>query len=471
MTKAGSALTGIDAALLQMERPTNLMMVTGVAMLDEPITLAQLRETLETRLLTIDERFRMKVVTGRLSVGTPRWEKDPDFNLDAHLQHLALPAPGDEAALRTLIGDLASRPIDFSKSPWQMHLVDNVQGGSALVVRFHHCVADGTSVKYIMAHLMDMERVPTKAPVLPPAQAAAPRRSRMGRLFSPVKGALNISKKTAGLLIDEGREVIQDPGHLLERAELAAESIAVIGRLLVDAPDPATPFKGALGVQKQVAWTAALPLEEVKFVAQALDAKINDILMAAMAGALGAYLRNRDVDVADLKIHAVVPVDLRSPDKAHELGNGIGLAFVGLPLGIEDSVLRLAAIQKHMDEIKQSPEAAVFLGLLNVFGYTPPLVEEQALKLFAAHATAVLTNVAGPRETLYLAGSRINHVFFWVPQSGRVAMGISIMSYAGEVILGVITDARLVPDPTTITDLFDQEFAAMSALARDVTTR
>ncbi len=112
-----------------------------------------------------------------------------------------------------------------------------------------------------------------------------------------------------------------------------------------------------------------------------------------------AYLRNRDVDVADLKIHAVVPVDLRSPDKAHELGNGIGLAFVGLPLGIEDAALRLAAIQEHMDEIKQSPEAAVFLGLLNVFtGYTPPLVEEQALKIFAAHATAVLTNVAGPRR-------------------------------------------------------------------------
>ena len=145
------------------------------------------------------------------------------------------------------------------------------------------------------------------------------------------------------------------------------------------------------------------------------------------------------------------------------LGNQFGLVFLALPLGLPDPVARLRTVKANMDAIKASPEATVFYGLLNVFGATPQQVEEQVVNLFGSKATAVMTNVPGPQMTLYLAGSRMRNGMFWVPQAGRLGMGISIFSYDGHVTLGVITDAGLVPDPETIARHFEQEFARLHA--------
>jgi diacylglycerol O-acyltransferase len=463
MSGKTKSMSGVDSAWLHMEDPTNLMMVTGVAFLDRPVDRVRFRRMLEERLLTLD-RFTMKVIEGRLPVGTPHWETDPHFDLDAHIHYIALPDPGDEAALRMLLGDLASTPIDFSKPPWQMHLVDNVMGGSAMILRFHHCVGDGAAMNYVMYRMMDAERDPAPAPPAEETPSERPPQGLLGTMFSPVTGAFNLSRKTAGFLLHEGLDFILHPSHFLERAETATDSAGVVTHMLAMPPDPQTPFKGPLGVQKHVAWSAPLALEDVKFVAQTYDAKINDVLIGTMSGALRAYLLERGAE-ADLEIHAVVPVDLRPPEKAHELGNRFGLVFLGLPLEIGDPIARLFEVRGRMNELKQSPEAMVFLSMLSIFGHTPQTVEDQIVNLFASRATAVLTNVAGPRETLYVAGSRINHMIFWVPQSGRMGMGISIFSYDGEVLLGVITDAGLVPDPERIATHFNAEFAALLALA------
>jgi hypothetical protein len=119
-----------------------------------------------------------------------------------------------------------------------------------------------------------------------------------------------------------------------------------------------------------------------------------------------------------------------------------------------------------MNAIKRSPEALVFYGLLNIFGTTPAQVEEPVVKLFGSKATAVMTNVAGPPTALYMAGSRISDMMFWVPQSGRLGMGVSILSYNGGVTLGVITDAGLMPDPEAITARFEEEFGHMLVAAK-----
>jgi diacylglycerol O-acyltransferase len=193
---------------------------------------------------------------------------------------------------------------------------------------------------------------------------------------------------------------------------------------------------------------------------------VNDVLVAAATGALRRYLDKKGDNTKGLSIRASVPVNLRPLDQAHKLGNSFGLVFLTLPIGIVDPVKRLRAIKKEMDELKRSPEALVAYGVLNLMGLAPVEVEKLGLRFFGSKATAVLTNVPGPKEPLYLAGQKLDKVMFWVPQSGRLGLGISILSYAGGVMLGVATDEGLIPDPDKIVDAFSQEFRALRTAAK-----
>jgi diacylglycerol O-acyltransferase len=235
-------------------------------------------------------------------------------------------------------------------------------------------------------------------------------------------------------------------------------------------PDPPTPFKGPLGVAKRAAWSDPVPLDDVKAAGKALGATVNDVLLAAVTGALRRYLEGRGTPLKDLEFRAVVPVNLRKPEEEHELGNRFGLVFLTLPVGIEDPADRLFELKERMDEIKGSPEAVVALGLLGAIGSAPADVERLVVDLFGRAGTGVMTNVMGPRERISFAGVPAREIMFWVPQSGRLGLGVSILSYAGGVSLGVATDAGLVPDPEKILDGFREEFDALAAAARQQAT-
>jgi diacylglycerol O-acyltransferase / wax synthase len=253
-------------------------------------------------------------------------------------------------------------------------------------------------------------------------------------------------------------KLLQDPGRV-------AEGAYRLGRLVLLPPDPPTPFKGPLGRRKRAAWSKPVPLEDFKAIGKAYGATVNDVLVAAATGALRRYLESHGESSKGLSIRASVPVNLRPVQDAHRLGNSFGLVFLTLPVGIVDPVGRLRAIKKEMDELKRSPEALVAFGVLNVMGLAPVEVERLGLRFFGSKATAVLTNVPGPREALYLAGRKLDRVMFWVPQSGRLGLGISILSYAGGVMLGVATDEGLVADPEKIVDAFEKEFRSLKAAA------
>jgi diacylglycerol O-acyltransferase len=453
MAQASHPLSAVDSAWLHMDDPTNLMMVTGVALLDGPIDVERCYKTFESRLLSFD-RFRMRVTDHRDALNAPRWEPDPYFSLRSHIHRVALPSPGDMTALQEFLGDLASTPLDRTKPLWQVHLVENVLGGSAIVMRFHHCIGDGTAMNTVMHRLMDTT---PDAPIERPTPHSNHDHT-LGPLLEPLVSTIEGTIKLADDLVHEGMEFLRHPEHLLDLPAQAASGALALSRVLLLPPETKTPFKGPLGVQKRVAWSAPVRLDQVKQIGKIAGAKVNDVLLAAVAGALRAYLIGRNFKVDGLEIRAVIPVDLRPPSRAHDLGNEFGLVFLSLPLGTPGPVMRLAEVKQRMEALKRSPEAYVFYGLLNFFGRTPAQVEEQAVNLFGSKATAVMTNVRGPMEQLYLAGNRIKNIMFWVPQSGRLGMGISIMSYCGQVTLGVITDAGLVPDPQTITEAFEREF-------------
>ncbi len=452
-TKRSERLSNVDTAWLRMEDPTNLMMVTGVLVFYQPLNYARLRQTLEQRLLIFD-RFHQQIVNAN---GTPHWQDDPHFTITAHLHRIALPAPHDQAELQDLVSTLMSTPLDLSKSPWQFHLIEQYGAGCVLLTRLHHCIADGMALMNVLLSLTDAIAEP---PVPDPAATHDGHAPAAGPL-----AAANASVRAAEKLLSAGIDTLLDPARLADAAQLGVSGAVALSRLLLMSPDPQTLFKGELGVPKRAAWSAPIALDTVKAIGRAVGGTVNDVLLAAVTGALRRYLLGRGELADGLELRAAVPVNLRAPNEPPTLGNRFGLVFLSLPVGADDPLDRLYDLKQRMEELKGSPEALVTFGVLQAMGLMTSRLQDVGVSLFGSKTTAVMTNVPGPRETIYLAGAPVRELMFWVPQSGRLGLGVSILSYAGQVRLGVATDAGLIPDPDTIIGAFHDEFELLMRLA------
>jgi diacylglycerol O-acyltransferase / wax synthase len=272
-------------------------------------------------------------------------------------------------------------------------------------------------------------------------------------------------RKLTGTLVEDGMESLP-----ARAAGLAAEGLSaagVLGRLVTMPADPPTVFKGPLHTAKRCAWSEILPFDQVKAFSKTAGATINDLLLTGVAGALRRYIIRRGGDTRGLNIRAVIPVNLRPDDAYVELGNRFGLVFLSLPVGIVDWRERLAELKQRMDAIKGSTEAVVSFAVLQALGTASPEIEGVAVGIFGSKATAVMTNVPGPRKEIYLAGKPVRSLMFWVPQSARLGLGVSILSYAGQVRLGIATDAVLAPDPGAIIEAFQEEMYAMLGIERN----
>jgi WS/DGAT/MGAT family acyltransferase len=290
----------------------------------------------------------------------------------------------------------------------------------------------------------------------------------VGRLAKQAKTAAKSAQNLTNKLMDESRAIIDDPAHMVELAKQGTEMSLAAGRLVLRPPDRPTIFRGPLGVLKKAAWSRPLPLKDIKAIKNVTGGTINDILITAMTGGLRRYLLDQGETVEGVDFRATVPVNLRKPEEMTELGNKFGLVYLKLPVYIEDSLERLHEVSLRMTELKNSSEATVAFGILSGIGMTPADVQQQLVTLFGAKATAVMTNVPGPPVPLYMLGAKITSIMFWVPQAGRVGLGISIISYDGQVWLGVATDVGLVPDPDQIVEGFYAEYEELMALVEAV---
>jgi WS/DGAT/MGAT family acyltransferase len=456
-------MSSADAAWLHMDEPTNLMVITGALWFEEPVDWERAREVVRTRLVEPFPRFRQRVVEGRVPLSGPHWEDDEHFDLDLHLHRVALPAPGDHAALQDLVADLMAEPLDPSKPLWHFHFVEGLGDGAAVVTRMHHCIADGIALARVLLSLTDKapEDVGIAAETDDSGDAGL-----LGSLVSPIGRAASLARGAAGALVHEAIEVARDPSELRELAGTAREDAEVLAKQLVGASDPASPLKGELGVAQKAIWSRPIPLEQVKAVGHAAGATVNDVVLCAVTGALRNYLADRDAAIEELT--AFVPFNLRPLDRPlpANLGNQFGLVFLRLPVGIEDRALRLAAVHEGMEEIKSSPEGPISYGLLEAIGRMPAAAEHRIVELFTARATTVVTNVPGPRQEVYFAGSPVSGVLVWAPRSGSVGMSVAIFSYAGQITVGLMVDAGLVPEPGQIIDEFEREMEALGAPAR-----
>lgn len=454
-------MSSVDRAWLLMDDPTNPMVINGFWIFRERLRYEHVLAVLRERLL-VHERFRQRVVAER-GAFRPRsfWQTDPEFDLRAHVGRIVLPSPGDMKALNSTVAQLLTVPLDLNRPLWRFTLIEGFGDGSVFFGRIHHCIGDGAALVRVLLSLTD-ESAEGARPVPDPAAGPLPDRDTL-----PPPTQAGARPGAAKLPADrEGAGERANPLALSVRGgQMAGRFIAVLAKLALMKTDDKTAFKGEVGVGKVVAWSKGIPLDDVKFVKDIMGATVNDVLVAAMAGALRRYVAARGDEPEGKEIRAMVPVDIRSPDDT-KLTNRFALVYLPLPIGIANPTDRLFETKRSMDAIKRSPEAWVTYQAIAGLGVVSDRVARRVRGYYADKVSAVLTNVPGPPRKLYFAGKLLDTIVFWVPQSGSIGVGISIFSYAGLVNIGLITDRGLAPDPETIIAAFQTEFENLLSLAR-----
>jgi WS/DGAT/MGAT family acyltransferase len=455
-------MSSVDTAWLRMDSQANLMMIVGVYEFVGGIEYERLRRIIEERLLS-HARFRSCVVQDATGY---YWELDDNFDLDLHLARTALPGKGTTADLKRLVGRLASTALDATKPLWQMHLVDNYDGGQALICRIHHCIADGIALIGVLMQLTSQDPAEDGLG----SDAVAARTAEPAGMWDTwLRPLTDATVRAIGTTGDAAARALQASAAMLESRESMGEAAGDVARVATQVTkdiagialmdnDSVTSLKGLPSGSKVVAWNDPLALDDVKAVCKALGCSVNDVLLASVAGAIRSYLEHQGEDVDGIELRAMVPVNLRDPRKWKELGNKFGLVPLLLPVGIANPISRVFEVRRRMDELKQGYTAMLTMGILGAVGMAPRGLQKQALDFLAKKATAVMTNVPGPQEPLYMAGAQIKRMLFWVPQSGDIGLGVSILSYAGGVQFGLITDKRLCEEPQRIIDRFEPEF-------------
>ena len=417
-------MSAVDAAWLGMDSDVQHMVINAAFVFAEPLTFDELLTLVRERVVQ-QIRFRQHVVSPRVPIGvahvrvpigTPHWVEAPEIDVSAHVHRLSLPAPGDEAALARLIGELASRPLDRERPLWAIYFIERHEACGltcppVVLVRLHHAVGDGVSLMRLLMSLTDHDSDPPKAV----GQPVAPR-----------------------------------PHGIVQLGRMAAEHTAALARMLLLPGDPETAFRGPLGPEKRVAWTRPLGLARMRAIAERHGAKLNDVLVAVVAGAIRRYLRTHDALPPIAELRALVPLFLRGHGDGESLGNHFGLVFIPLLVGIPDPHERVKASKARNDIVKGSPDAMVALEVLAVMGAAGPGVEGLGIDIFTRKASCMITNVPGPTRPLRMAGRRIADMISFAPVAGHVSTGITMVTYAEEVRLGIIADAGRIPDPETL---------------------
>ena len=365
----------VDAVWLSMDSPENLMVIEGIMTLDGPVDWQRLADVLQHRLVDRYPVFHQVVVEASNPLGMPHWEDDPDFSIDHHLHHATLPEPGDEAALQAFVERKMQEPIDRSRPLWHFYVIDGYQGGSVVVSRFHHALADGIALAEVLLSLTDaepdddllpVETAPTPLP--PTSRSHRPPACWRSPAGSPARSPPRCRPACAVRCTCSARcPAALHPSYAVEALTTAWQTGQIADKLLLG-HNPESPLSGPPGLAKRAVWSQPRPLVDIKLVGRAAGATVNDVLVGAVSAAISHYVGDRGGDPADLS--TMVPVNVRGPGQPlpRELGNKFALVMLPLPTSRLAPLQRLAESKRRMDSIKHSPEAVLTFGLLTAIG-------------------------------------------------------------------------------------------------------
>ena len=468
-------LSGLDSSFLRMETPSTYGHVASLAIFDpatapHPVGYHEVRALIEARLHLVPP-FRRRLVEVPLGLDHPYWIEDPDFDLDFHLRHIAVPPPGDHGQLAELAVRIAARHLDRSRPLWEMYVIEGLEGGYfAQLTKIHHACIDGVAGAEILGVLLDLE---PEAPATPPP--AEPwqweREPSSGEMLA--RGMLGaFTQPRVGMRL--ARQTVPALGSIMRNFALSAPGVKkrddVLSRPSVSAPR--TPFNGTITPHRRWAF-GSLPISSVKTVKNAMGATVNDVVMALCAGALRRWLIEHDA-LPDGPLLAMVPVSIRDDSERGDGGNKISAMVAVLPTDEADPRRRLEAMQGEMSVAKHEHGALPATLLQDFAQFTPPSVLGTASRV-AARArlmdrvnlpfNVVISNVPGPQVPLYTGGARMEGIYPISAIVDGVGLNMTLMSYNGNLDFGLVADRDMVPDIWSLIDYLGEELEILEKLA------
>jgi WS/DGAT/MGAT family acyltransferase len=397
--------------------------------------------------LPLVPRYRQVVRFVPFELGRPVWVDDPNFNIQYHLRHTALPAPGGEAELRRLVGRVMSQPLDRTKPLWEIWVVQGLDRGQwAVLAKTHHAMVDGVSGTDLLSVILDTSPEPS-APVADDWWPSRPP--------SPIELATQAIEDLARSPYEQLRALrasTRIPRHALAQAVEVGRGLTALAGLV--RPTPLSSLNGPIGPHRRYAWVEA-SVDDVKRVRKAFGGTFNDVVLASITRGFRDLLISRDEPV-DRVVRTLVPVSVRPRDASGKavgdgtLSNRVSAMFAELPVGLSDPVARLHAISAQMADLKESRQAVAGEALTSITGFAPPMLlslgTRVAARLGQRNVNTVTTNVPGPQLPLYLVGRRMLKAFPYVPLASQVRIGVAIFSYNGQVNFGVTGDYDTAPD-------------------------
>jgi diacylglycerol O-acyltransferase / wax synthase len=457
---SGDRLTGLDSSFLHLEDGPAHMHVASTTVFEGPAPdIDELREHIASRLHLVP-RFRQKLRFIPYGQGRPVWVDDPQFNLSYHVRNTALPEPGTEQQLRTLAARLFSQRLDRSKPLWEMWLAEGLDGGRfAIVAKSHHCLVDGVSGVDITAVLFDTEAEPPAPPRADPwvAEPEPTDAELLGRAL--VERAVIPAEAIRGV-----RAVLRRPRAIAGSVAEGLKSVGAVVKAAGAAPD--SPFNVEISPYRRFAWVRS-DLAELKRIKDSAGGTVNDVVLAAVAGGLGRFMRARGHATSGISLKAMVPISVRTQDQRGALGNQVSAMYADLPVGIEDPAERLRVVSAGMGDLKESRQAVGATLLTDLADFAPPTIMGQAGRLQSRQRffNMVVTNVPGPQFPLYLLGRELEAIYPMVPLAKNQAVCFGIMSYNGQVNFGLTADYEAMADIDSLAHDLSESLAELATLA------
>jgi WS/DGAT/MGAT family acyltransferase len=437
-------LQRIDHIMWDSDAPNSIATIAGVMTFKKPLHKERMLEIVKSRLLRF-ERFQKTII---IKDGSPMWHLDENFQLQNHIHHIALPGKGDYKELQQFVSDMISQPLNYNKPLWDIHLIDNYQGGSALLWRVHHAIGDGLALVKV---IFSLTGITAKDSLAVFGEEGEAKKAKV--------------KDNIEYIVDLGVSIYEDAKQLLSNPHILTDTLQHNWTLLKEAGELLKGktvnklYKGDSGTVKKASWTEPLPLAAFKRLGKHYDAKINDVMLTVVAGAIRKHLQRHKQSVAE-SVKIVMPVNMRRTTEIKSLHNEFSFITVDLPVHISSFEKRLAYIKERTAAFKPSANSLLMTELIHIVAdYTPLNAKQKLLGFLGRSVAGIVTNVPGPQHSIYLAGGKVEDLMFWVPHTVPLGIGISLMSYNGKVYMGIVTDEILLQDPDMITGAFASELA------------
>ncbi|HEX2782197.1 MAG TPA: wax ester/triacylglycerol synthase family O-acyltransferase [Ilumatobacteraceae bacterium] len=479
-------LSGVDASFLNMETASTFGHVASLNIYDPTDAPggAGLEATKQTILERIDllAPFRRRLVEVPLGLDLPYWIEDPDFDIDFHVRHHAVPPPGTAQQLAEAISRIVARPLDRARPLWELYVIEGVDNGRliAQLTKVHHAAIDGASGAAMLAAMLDLD--PAYRPVIGPAQRepeTVPSDEQLLRMT--VREFFRRPEKMVRLGVRTTRELAtaSRSGGLRALADLIAQPMpGALGGMMrrrlraqygeeIDRPPalpptiaPRTPWNQAITPHRRFAYTT-IPLDDAKKVRRAFGCTFNDVVMAVCSGALRAYLLHHD-RLPKESLIAMVPVSVRSGDETETYQNRVSALLADLATNERDPVKRLRRVQRSMAIAKENHAAIPAETLMDFTQFAPPAIAARAMRMASRLRIAdrmnppfnlVISNVPGPNVPLYMAGAELKHFYPVSALFDGQGLNMIVHSYNGNLDFGFIACRELVPDVWLLADL------------------